>query len=233
MYQIHHDRPGEDFRAAQPCVRRDLNLLMAGDADGAHGHRIARQLSGKRLRVLAWTSSLLEAIALCEAQTVDLVVLDAACPSSEASLFGMEARRHGYRGLILHAIDVPPHEPARVHYALPPMSVGDFVLEPANRRVLVGGNEIRCKDREFELLQLFCNCPGRVIPYRELLEAIWGDAQRPVHTLREWIRSLRARLQPLGKSRYIVTHRGIGYRFIPAPQLPPDSDALSTEDSKT
>lgn len=89
-------------------------------------------------------------------------------------------------------------------------------LNVAARTVMREGKErIRLTRKEFDLLTLFLERPGRVLTQSVLLEAVWGynlaDYNDP-HTVTVHVCSLRRKLgKVLGKR--IVTISGTGYRF--------------------
>ncbi|MEK7234045.1 MAG: response regulator transcription factor [Elusimicrobiota bacterium] len=77
------------------------------------------------------------------------------------------------------------------------------------------GGLIRLTRKEFDLLTIFLERPGRVLTQRVLLESVWGydlaDYNDP-HTVTVHLCSLRRKLgKALGES--IVTVPGMGYRF--------------------
>jgi len=68
---------------------------------------------------------------------------------------------------------------------------------------------------EFNLLSLLIKNAGRVLPYRDLLEQVWGwEYGDDVDYLRVYIWHLRRKLEPDPKNpRYVLTEHGVGYRF--------------------
>ena len=69
--------------------------------------------------------------------------------------------------------------------------------------------------KEFDLLQLFMNNPGKVYSRDELLETIWGfDYLGDVRTVDVHIRRLREKIEKDStKPAYIMTKWGVGYYF--------------------
>ena len=72
--------------------------------------------------------------------------------------------------------------------------------------------------REFKLLRFFMAHPGRVFSRDQLLDRLWGDeAFVEPRTVDVHISRLRAAIEPDKENpRYILTVRGIGYRFADA-----------------
>lgn len=54
------------------------------------------------------------------------------------------------------------------------ISIGDFKIDLAQRKVEVLGEAIRLTPKEFELLLYFAQNSGRVLTHRKLLSALWG-----------------------------------------------------------
>jgi two-component system KDP operon response regulator KdpE len=94
---------------------------------------------------------------------------------------------------------------------------GDIVLDLAERRVTVRGEDVQLTKTQFDLLTAFARHPGRVLTHRALVTEVWGepDAADPSN-LRVFISALRRLVEPdPGRPRRIVTAPGVGYRFLP------------------
>jgi DNA-binding response OmpR family regulator len=92
---------------------------------------------------------------------------------------------------------------------------GDLVIDPEKRKVAIRGNPVHLTAREFELLQEFARHPGRVYTRAQLLDKVWGYSyQGYEHTVNSHINRLREKIEKNpAKPRYILTVRGVGYRF--------------------
>ena len=55
------------------------------------------------------------------------------------------------------------------------VEAGDIRLEPAARRVLVGGTEISLANKEYELLKVLMDHAGEVVSRDVILQEVWGD----------------------------------------------------------
>lgn len=53
----------------------------------------------------------------------------------------------------------------------------DVVIEPHGRRVFVAARERAASRRAFDLLQILCEQPGRVLTRDELSERLWPGGQ--------------------------------------------------------
>ena len=96
------------------------------------------------------------------------------------------------------------------------IDAGDFHIDPAAHTVTVVGRPVHLTPREFDLLLLLAQNPGKVLLHRVLLTAIWGaqSAQQPEY-LRVFVGQLRKKLQGETHKEYIQTEPWVGYRFLP------------------
>src|SRR5690606_31765460 len=85
-----------------------------------------------------------------------------------------------------------------------------IVIDPERFIVTVEGREVTLAKKEFELLYLLAQKPGRVFLRNEILNQVWGnevivgDRTVDVH-----IRKIRQKLE----ADYIRTVKGVGYKF--------------------
>ena len=88
-------------------------------------------------------------------------------------------------------------------------------IDLARRSVEVRGNPVQLTYVEFELLRTLAANPGRVYSRKMLLEALWGASDyREPRTIDVHVRHLREKLEPdPGEPEYLLTVRGVGYRF--------------------
>jgi phosphate regulon transcriptional regulator PhoB len=85
-------------------------------------------------------------------------------------------------------------------------------------RATVDGKPVELSSREFKLLQFFISHPGRVYSREQLLDRVWGDESfvEP-RTVDVHISRLRGAIEPDKENpHYILTVRGIGYKFAEA-----------------
>lgn len=97
------------------------------------------------------------------------------------------------------------------------LRAGYIELYPASRRVLVNGNEVDLKSREFDVLLFFMERPERVVTRQQILINVWGyDYEGTDRTVDNFVSSLRRKLREDGdRPRHLRTVWGIGYRFVP------------------
>jgi phosphate regulon transcriptional regulator PhoB len=82
-------------------------------------------------------------------------------------------------------------------------------------QVTVDGKPVELSSREFKLLQFLIGHPGRVYSREQLLDRVWGDeAFVEPRTVDVHISRLRGAIETSKENpRYILTVRGIGYKF--------------------
>jgi DNA-binding response OmpR family regulator len=89
-----------------------------------------------------------------------------------------------------------------------------LTVDPVSRTVTRDGRAVELTRREFDLLWQLAANPGRVFPRDILYESVWGDEPLgDLHTLEVHINRLRSKLESLPGPRYLVTVRGVGYKF--------------------
>ena len=91
----------------------------------------------------------------------------------------------------------------------------ELTIDKHKRKVTMHGQRLELTPKEFDLLWLLAEHPGKTFSRHELLELIWGFAfQEYEHTVTSHINRLRIKIEPnLNKPEYILTTWGAGYRF--------------------
>jgi DNA-binding response OmpR family regulator len=90
---------------------------------------------------------------------------------------------------------------------------GDVVVDVDTRRVTVGGVEVAFARREFDLLAVLMDPPGRVVSRQRLFEEIWEDeTDLRSNALEVYVSRVRQHLKDSADVT-ITTMRGIGYRL--------------------
>ena len=100
-----------------------------------------------------------------------------------------------------------------------PRTFGNLELDFASREVRVRGQVVDTTAKEFDLLAFLAASPRQVFSRAQLLEHVWSssaDWQDPA-TVTEHVRRLRLKLNENPEQPWIVTVRGVGYRFEPDP----------------
>lgn len=92
------------------------------------------------------------------------------------------------------------------------LSTGKLSLNLDEHAVFADGEKVVLTLKEFELLRIFMENPGRVFSRDILLEKVWGtDYYGETRTVDVHIGTLRTKLGECGD--YIETIRGVGYRM--------------------
>ena len=97
------------------------------------------------------------------------------------------------------------------------LEIGDIVIDPASRDVLVDGTTLKLTAKEFDLLLFLAQNPRQVFSRDHLMDRVWGyQAAFDTGTVTVHIRRLREKIEidPSAPSR-IETVWGVGYRFVP------------------
>jgi two-component system KDP operon response regulator KdpE len=108
------------------------------------------------------------------------------------------------------------HEPVRVDDRL--------TIDFDRREVRVEGHLVRLRPTEYRLLYHLVQNAGWVVPHDQLLAKVWGYEYRDeTHYLRLYINYLRQKLEnDPAHPEYILTERGVGYRFVDFRRPPPE-----------
>ncbi|MCU0475853.1 MAG: response regulator transcription factor [Anaerolineae bacterium] len=93
---------------------------------------------------------------------------------------------------------------------------GDFRVNFLKREVYVRDIQCHLTPKEFNLLGVLVRNAGRVVTRDELVRAAWGDEYGDaIDSLKLYIHYLRQKLEvDPDRPIYIITSRGVGYRFM-------------------
>ena len=95
------------------------------------------------------------------------------------------------------------------------LNAGVMILDLATRRLRLPSGEQDLPKKEFEVLQLLMERPGRVVPREEFLDQVWGFAWAgDTRSLDQHVRRLRRRLEADPEAPGIEAVRGVGYRLV-------------------
>ena len=95
------------------------------------------------------------------------------------------------------------------------ISFGKLKLNLAERNVIVKDTEVMLTNREFEILCLLAQSPGRVYSKEQIYDIVWQEPYSGDYNIvMSHIRHIREKIEDdPGKPLYIQTVWGIGYRF--------------------
>ncbi|WP_035800772.1 response regulator [Kitasatospora mediocidica] len=98
--------------------------------------------------------------------------------------------------------------------------LGDHLIDLAACTVVPsdgGEGQLRLTPTEWRILTMLLANPGRLLPGRQILRAIWGpDHEHRGNYLRVYFAGLRRKLErDPARPRHLITEPGIGYRYEP------------------
>jgi two-component system, OmpR family, KDP operon response regulator KdpE len=101
----------------------------------------------------------------------------------------------------------------------PTITIGDLVIDLADRRVRRGEEPIHLTPIEFDLLRVLALNRGRLVTHRQLLQEVWGPGYSDeTHYLRVHVAHIRGKLEvDPARPRYVMTEPGVGYRLVDTP----------------
>lgn len=98
-----------------------------------------------------------------------------------------------------------------------PVQAGDLRIDPGERRVWRGDQEVRLTARQFDVLEFLIRRAGQVLSKDEILAGVWDhDFDGDPNIVEVYVRRLRRAVDEPFDRRSIVTVRGAGYRLDPA-----------------
>lgn len=97
------------------------------------------------------------------------------------------------------------------------LEAGPVRMDVERHVVTVRGENVQLPLKEFELLEVLLRNAGRVLTRMQLIDRVWGaDYVGDTKTLDVHVKRLRAKIEEdPGSPKYIVTVRGLGYKFEP------------------
>lgn len=89
-------------------------------------------------------------------------------------------------------------------------------IDFGRREVWVEGNLVKLRPTEYRLLYHLVQNAGWVMTYEQLLTKVWGYEYRDEeHYVRLYVNYLRQKIEEdPSNPKYILTERGVGYRFV-------------------
>ncbi|WP_058309111.1 response regulator transcription factor [Gracilibacillus massiliensis] len=93
----------------------------------------------------------------------------------------------------------------------------DLHLNTLTAEVTINGKKVMLQAQVYNLLVFFCEHPNQVFSKSQLYEQVWKDQYLGEdNTVMVHIRKLREQIEVNpSKPNYIVTVRGLGYKFVP------------------
>ncbi len=100
------------------------------------------------------------------------------------------------------------------------MQCGPLTIDAAKRDVTIHGKSVNLTSKEFDLLLHFASNRGKVYSRMQLLDSVWGYGHEGYeHNVNCHINRLRAKIEiDQAHPQFILTVRGVGYKFADGPQ---------------
>ncbi len=86
---------------------------------------------------------------------------------------------------------------------------GDLKIDLRSQLVFGNGREIKLTPKEYDILKIFMDCPGRLISKAQLLDLLWSDVHVDANNIDTHMYHLRKKLS--GCVTSIQTRKGHGY----------------------
>lgn len=96
------------------------------------------------------------------------------------------------------------------------ITCGPFTYDTATMRFYKNGEELVLSSKESSLLLLFLQNPNQIFTKEAIYEHVWGDTIAvDDNTIMVYVNRIRNKIEENpAKPAYIVTVRGLGYRFV-------------------
>ncbi len=90
-----------------------------------------------------------------------------------------------------------------------------LLLDRVYYQVIVDGQRVSLSPLEYKILNCFVENPDRILTHQSLLTQVWGwEYANETHYLKVYIYNLRRKIERNPQEpEYILTERGLGYRF--------------------
>ncbi len=95
---------------------------------------------------------------------------------------------------------------------------GELSIDTGAREVWLDGRQVHLTAKEFDVLTFLSASPRQVFTREQLLRQVWGSSGewQDLATVTEHVRRLRGKIEAVpSRPRWVVTVRGVGYRFEP------------------
>jgi two-component system KDP operon response regulator KdpE len=96
------------------------------------------------------------------------------------------------------------------------LDAGELVIDFDRKRLAVHEQDVHLTPTEWKILELLVRNEDQPVAQSQILRAVWGPhIEQPNDYVRVHLSSLRHKIEPEpSHPRYIVTERGLGYRFV-------------------
>lgn len=95
------------------------------------------------------------------------------------------------------------------------LTYGNISLDKSTFELSCGGSSLRLGNKEFQMMEMLLQSPGRLISTEQFMERIWGyDAEAEINVVWVYISYLRKKLSALNANVEIRATRGVGYTLF-------------------
>ena len=212
---------------------RDIALVLKNDLllEGYEAETVHDGVSGfERARTAAFDLILLDVMlpkkdgySVCRdlrAAGVRPPILMLTARAQEAEkILGLELGADDYVTKPFSPLELRARVRAMLRRATPPQSdvvrFGDVEVDLARAEIRRAGTLIETTPLEFKLMDVFLKRRGRLLTREQLLDEVWRPDSSPTdRVIDNHVMNLRRKVEPDPQSpRYLVSVRGLGYRF--------------------
>ena len=213
-YEVFEADTGERAIQVAATEHPDVVLLDLG-LPGMDGVLVIQALRG-------WTTVPIIVLTVRDDEKSKVEALDAGADDYVTKPFGMSELLARVRAVLRRAssadelpahvtttsfrLDLAAHRAFVVDTSADPTSVGDKSQ---------GGLEVRLTPTEWAMVEYLVRYPGRLVTYRQLITAVWGESYDPdPNLLRVHMGHIRRKLEAdAARPKHFITDSGMGYRF--------------------
>lgn len=212
---------------------RDIALVLKNDLllEGYEAETVHDGVSGmERARTAAFDLILLDVMlpkkdgySVCRdlrAAGVRTPILMLTARAQEAEkILGLELGADDYVTKPFSPLELRARVRAMLRRATPPQSdvvrFGDVEVDLARAEIRRAGTLIETTPLEFKMMNVFLKRRGRLLTREQLLDEVWRPDSSPTdRVIDNHVMNLRRKVEPDPQSpRYLVSVRGLGYRF--------------------
>jgi two-component system KDP operon response regulator KdpE len=199
-HEVFQAATGEQALTTVAAEHPDVVLLDLG-LPGMDGITVIEALRG-------WTSVPIIVLTVRDEERSKVQALDAGADDYVTKPFGMSELLARVRAVARRAPDAAGD--------LPEVITSAFRLDLVGHRAyVVDGTEVRLTPTEWAIVEHLVRHPGRLITYRQLVDAVWGSTFDPdPNLLRVHMTHIRRKLEATpGRPVHFITDSGMGYRF--------------------
>ena len=96
------------------------------------------------------------------------------------------------------------------------LTAGNLTLDRSAFSLSTDAGSIKLAAREFQMMEMLMESPGRVISVDLFMDRIWADGEADSDVVWVYISNLRKKLKSLGANVEIKSTRGLGYSITEA-----------------